>query len=341
MHKLFVHHRSPHHSNYSGYAQLLTYVEGKVIDGKESKIPYKLSKYLSSRKSNEAGNYDSSSVQKELELFTSLKKTAKEKCMVHYLNAERDIRYNLKFKKNYPNTKFIATFHKTPAFLKERITETKYLKKLDGAICVGENQVEFIKEWLDLEQVEFIPHGVDTDFFKPDKEVEKKNQLLFVGQHLRDFDLLNWAFPKLEAYDPDLKVIVVGIPSALKKVIKTSNVTKLSGVGDDELKRLYQTSKVLFLPLKDSTACNSLLEAMACGLPVVTNNIGGNKAYLEGTGSCFENDREVLFQEVIKLLENKDIRDRQSSLLREKALEFEWGVVAERINDFHSKVKQS
>lgn len=338
MHKLFVHHRSPHHSSYSGYAQLLAYMEGKVIDGKDSKLPYKLSKYFSRRKSNEAGNYDSSSVQKELELFTSLKKTAKDKCLVHYLNAERDIRYNLKFKKKYPNTKFIATFHKPPSVLKERITETKYLRKLDAAICVGDNQVEFIKDWLGMDQVAYIPHGVDAEFFKPNPDLEKEHCILFVGQHLRDFDILNWAVPKFEKFDDTLKIKVVGIPSALKKVKDSKNIIKLSGVGDEDLKRFYQTSKLLFLPLQDATACNSILEAMACGLPIVTNRVGGNEAYLEGTLSCFENDREVLFKEVLNLLEDNTQREKRSILLRQKSLEFDWKVVAKQIEEFHKSV---
>ena len=218
MHKIFIHHRSRHHSSHSGYAKLLDYMDAKIVDGLETGMPYKLSKLISSNISTTAGIYDSQSVNKEVELFKMLRSNSKEKTLVHYLNAERDIRYNLKFKKKYPDTKFVATFHKPPAILKEKITNTKYLKKLDAAVCVGENQVDFIKDRLGLEQVQYIPHGVDTHFFKPDDSLEKENCILFVGQHLRDFEALNWAIPKFEKFDPSLNIKVVGIPSALKKV---------------------------------------------------------------------------------------------------------------------------
>jgi glycosyltransferase involved in cell wall biosynthesis len=307
MHRIFIHHRSSHHSSHSGYARLLSYIKGNIIDGNKTPIPYKISKFISSNLSAKAGNYDSLSLNKEWELYTSLRHKKHNKSIVHYLNAERDIRYNLKFKKKSSDVKFVATFHKPPSVLENRITNTNYLKKLDAAICVGENQVSFIKNWLGLDNVIYIPHGVDTDFFVPDATAQKEHSILIVGQHLRDFEMINKAIPKFLDYDKSLKIRVIGIPSALKKVIEHKSVVKQSGVDDQHLKRLYQTSKLLFLPLEDVTACNSILEAMACGLPIVTNKVGGNKTYLEGTQSCFENDPDLLVEEVIRLLKDETL----------------------------------
>ena len=338
MHKTFIYHRSRHHAIHSGYAKLLDHVEGKIVDGLNTRTPYKLSKLISSNIPTTAGIYDSQSVNKEVELFKTLQSISKVKSIVHYLNAERDIRYNLKLRRNFPLTKFVATFHRAPTVLKEKITNLKYLKKLDAAVCVGENQVDFIKNWLGSKQVRYIPHGVDTFFFKPDLNLKKEHSILFVGRHLRDFDTLNWAIPKFEKFDPSLKVKIVGMPSALEKVKQYKNVIKFSGIDDNTLKTLYLTSKILFLPLRDGTACNSILEAMACGLPIITNKIGGNEAYLKGTNSCFEDDREILYKQTVDLLENEEKQKANSQKLRKKAMEYEWSHVAEQVENFHQEI---
>ncbi len=69
--KIFIHHRSSHHSGYSGYSQLLNHINGRIIKGKPL-IPYRLGKVISQRINNGAGIYDTNSLYKELELSLHL-----------------------------------------------------------------------------------------------------------------------------------------------------------------------------------------------------------------------------------------------------------------------------
>jgi hypothetical protein len=45
-----------------------------------------------------------------------------------------------------------------------------------------------------------------------------------------------------------------------------------------------------------------------------------------------------LFQEVINLLEDEKKQRSHSLKLREKALDYEWTVVAEKMESFHNKI---
>ena len=229
MNVFLIHHRSKHHANNSGYGRLVDYLDAQVILGTKP-FPFRIAKLIARCHSNAKGNYNVGSVLKAVELYRTLKRYKNEENIVHYLNGERDIRHLGFLKRSFPETKFCATFHKPPEVLKEIITSPVALQKLDGVIAVGSNQVEFLKGWLDLENVIYIPHGVDTTFFKPDISLRKKKTLLFVGQHLRDFETFNRTIPKVVEEIKDLKVQVVLHPAYVSKIIPHPNIEILTTV---------------------------------------------------------------------------------------------------------------
>ena len=341
MKKIIVHHRSSHHAHYSGYARLIDFLEQPDVIHGETRLPYRLAKWLGEMSTLKAGLYDSQSVQKEVELFFRLKKSSiKEKTIVHYLNGERDIRYLLKNKNKNKQLKFCATFHKPPEVLRKIIKETSYLKKLDGVICVGQNQVDFLRNWLDLEHVSYIPHGVDTRFFHPLNKKKLSKNMLFVGQHLRDFEMLNTTLPIILAEDKNASIDII-LKKEYKEKIKLPNSNRIrihSGIGDNQLKTFYQKATFLYLPLLDSTACNSILEALACGLPVLTSNVGGNQAYLNCGGGFLLSDKDEFSQLALELLKDSDRCDLLSKEARLQALKYDWGNIAADIISFYKKI---
>lgn len=334
MKTIIVHHRSPHHAEYSGYGRLVDYLNQDFVVKGHNVLPYRLAKFIAGLNKQQAGLYDSSSVFKELELYKHLG-GCKEAQVVHYFNAERDIRWLVKLKRKN-DVKYIGTFHKPPFTLKQSITDTSYLKHLDAAICVGENQVDFIKEWLSLNQVIHIPHGVDTHFFSPNASNRSlEPHLLFVGQHLRDFETFNYCIPKIIEHLPQIRVTVVLKKEFADHIVKHKNIKVFSGLDDEALRAKYQAAHILFLPLLDATACNSLLEAMACGLPIITSNVGGVEGYLEGTGNILCDGPEEFINQTVTLLSNKEQQTNIAQASRIKALSYRWEVVAEQVEQFY------
>lgn len=334
-----VHHRSPHHATKSGYGRLSDFMDAEIVYG-QSRFPYRLAKFISGFHDQSRGIYNTRSVIKEWELFRRTKVNNKTSQLIHYLNAERDVRNIVKNKNYFSNTTFCGTFHKPPEVLKSVISDPSIVQKLDGAIAVGINQVDFLKEWLQNEKVQFIPHGVDTLFFKPsDKPSEEKN-ILFVGQHLRDFDTFNNSIKVILELDPDVRVNVVLNKAYAKKIISNAAIRIHSGLNDVELRSIYQKATLLFLPLHDVTACNSILEALSCGLPIITTDVGSNAEYLKGTANVLvpATDVDVCVTAISELLQDDVKRSKISVSSRAKALTYDWTEVSDKVLDFYIRL---
>lgn len=85
----------------------------------------------------------------------------------------------------------------------------------------------------------------------------------------------------------------------------------------------------------------ALLEAMACGLPVVCTMSGGLKYLVQDGVHGFlapENDPDKLWQAISSLLASAELRQHMGRRNREVAAERDWRQVAERVTEFYRQV---
>lgn len=129
-----------------------------------------------------------------------------------------------------------------------------------------------------------IPLGVDTRHFHPVDTTHRDNYIVYVGtlikrkapHHLID------AMAQLKAKHPRLRLVIVGagpernaLENQVAMLSLTEQVTFAGAQGPDRVKQWVQRAKLLVLPSTEEGLGVVLLEALACGTPIVASQVGG------------------------------------------------------------------
>lgn len=213
-----------------------------------------------------------------------------------------------------------------------------------------------------------IPMGVNPSFFSTDRKYSdektrlesNEKRILCVGRliDLKGIDYLIRAFPRVLKKYPEAKLIIVG-SGPLKDDLLTlsrclhlgSKVIFIDKVPQKELPRMYLSASLFVL----SSIVNEkgeteglgvvLLEAMACGLPVIGSNVGGIPDIIKDgeTGLLFkQKDPDDLAEKMIKLLSDEKLRDKvvENGLNLVKQ-NFSWEVISDKfLKIYHDVIKR-
>lgn len=191
-----------------------------------------------------------------------------------------------------------------------------------------------------------IHHGVDTDIFYPDSEVKiepayflhistyqhKKNVLKIVEAYSRLFDAKNGNIPKL-------KIVSVGFPAKVSHPgIEVSN----KGISLVEVAELMRGAIAFIFPSLHETFGMPILEAMACGCPVITSNSTGCAEVAESC-AILVNPFEVEEIEMAmgKILSGIYTSEREEIKITKHAKKYTWESSAEKHIDFFKGILNS
>ena len=180
----------------------------------------------------------------------------------------------------------------------------------------------------DKNKIRVVGNGVDTIKFHPLDKIQERQLLniplqakvlITVGGLVerKGFHRVIEVLPELVKAHPDFIYLIVGGESAegnikeqLVKQVKDlkleHNVRFLGALKSDELKKPLSCADVFVLATANEGWANVFLEAMACGLPVVTTDVGGNREVVNNNalGSVVPfADKQALLTALLEALE--------------------------------------
>lgn len=203
------------------------------------------------------------------------------------------------------------------------------------------------------ERLLVVPNGVDRACFHPlDRQAARAELglpaqariLITVGGLVerKGFHRVIAALPTLLQRHPQLHYLLVGGPCAegniepqLREQVKAlgleGRVHFLGALPPQRLRLPLSAADLFVLPTRNEGWANVLLEALACGLPVVTTDVGGNKEVIcdDDLGIVVPfGDQEALREAIARSLQ----RDWDTARIRRYAEDNAWDERVERLS---------
>lgn len=273
---------------------------------------------------SEYSRYDCSM---ELDVMSRMRKNPRS--VYHFLYAEKGYRMSRRAKGGHI---FVGTVHHPVSHHSKIFKNMNHFAALDAIFVLSRDSVDPWKRIVGHEDVYFVPHGIDCEYFRPsDGEADKV--IVFAGYHERDYETLALVAQLFLSRRPEWRLMMISRDWRCQAIAaKYKNAVVAPNLSNEEYVATLKRSAVMLLPLIASTACNSTLEALACGVPVITSSAGMESYVNERCGRvCEVGDADAMTVSIEELIDFPGKLRSARTHARKRALEFSWPIVARDI----------
>jgi phosphatidylinositol alpha-mannosyltransferase len=232
------------------------------------------------------------------------------------------------------------------------------INKIQAHIAVSPAAASFVHRYFPNVKLDVIPNGIDIDRFHPAIEpmpLKKNNQefiILFVGRMdpRKGAKFLFAALPELERRMKNYRIVVVGtgwmqsyydahIPLNLRQRVEFTGYAS-----PEDIPRYYRAADVYCSPATGNESFGIvLLEAMACGTPVIASDIEGYRwVVTPGKEGILVPPRspEHLAAAIAMLADDPAGRKEMGQQGQQTAQKYAWPKIVNQIEQVYRRVAQ-
>lgn len=212
------------------------------------------------------------------------------------------------------------------------------------------NSEDYRKCWIDrgipAEKLKILPRGLDTKLFNPTRRNpefwksrglrEGEVGMLFVGRISKEknLDTLVSATRRLAEWKTPVRPLFIGEGPYLAEMKRLLPDAIFTGyLGGDELADAYASADLFVFPSTTDTFGNVVIEAQACGLPVIVSDVGGPRDLVQHGRDGFVTkalDVGELAESIRRLAVDPALRESMGSASRARVETRDWSEAFEK-----------
>jgi glycosyltransferase involved in cell wall biosynthesis len=219
--------------------------------------------------------------------------------------------------------------------------EHRHFSRAAWVVAVSSDDARLLRDRFGVSNVEVVDNGIDRAYFEAVQGTREPKHIIFLGAldwrpNLDGLNLLlEQIFPQVRAAEPTAKLAIVGRhpPAALVQRLQSMPGVELHADVPD-VRPFLGSCGVMAVPLRIGGGSRlKILEALACGLPVVSTTVGAEGLNLEPGRDYVQSDEpQGMASALVEAMRNPAPVQQMAARARQLVLErYDWDVLADKL----------
>ncbi|WP_048062038.1 glycosyltransferase family 4 protein [Methanocorpusculum labreanum] len=227
------------------------------------------------------------------------------------------------------------------------------LKSADYIITYTIDEKKLLVDYgVDPSKIIIIHNGINVEKFLIPLNVDKKKQILWIGKYVpgKGVEYLVEGFADFSHNYPDYSLLMIGrgpgkdmICNKIDQLSLNQKIKMVDFIPNDELQIIYEESMIFISPSLAEGVPKTMLEAMVCGLPVISTDLPQLVDIVEGCGIIIPcRDPSAICHALEQMTTDPQFMAQCGENGRTKVLSnYDWRDTVEKTNELFTKLISS